>query len=108
MRIEIAQLGTLDTRPDARDTLHFQLTLRLLARALLRDLARRLPGFANSRPAFLRENVLRGPGDLAVFTHLQVHSAPNKTDGTTNGQVRRDVIGNRNDHVAQADFRANI
>lgn len=61
VRIEIAQLGTLDTRPDARDTLHFQLTLRLLARALLRDLARRLPGFANSRPAFLRENVLRGP-----------------------------------------------
>ncbi|MCZ7640201.1 MAG: hypothetical protein M5U12_31605 [Verrucomicrobia bacterium] len=61
VRTEFAQFGPLDTHPDARDTLFFQLALRLLARAVLRDVARRLPGFANSRPAFLRENVLHGP-----------------------------------------------
>jgi hypothetical protein len=61
VRSEFAQFGALDTHPDARDTLRFQLTLRLVARALLHDVARRLPGFSTSRPAFLRENVLRGP-----------------------------------------------
>ncbi len=42
----------------------FGLAIRLVASAVLRDLAQRLPGFARSSPTFLRTNVLAGPVTL--------------------------------------------
>ena len=41
-------------------------TLLLLARAVLRELAARLPGLGRSGPAYLRENFLVGPGMIHV------------------------------------------
>jgi hypothetical protein len=41
-------------------------TLALLARAVLRELAVRLPGLDRSSPAYLRENFLVGPGMIHV------------------------------------------
>jgi hypothetical protein len=41
-------------------------TLALLSRAVLRELAVRLPGLERSSPAYLRENFLLGPGMIRV------------------------------------------
>jgi hypothetical protein len=67
-RQEWAELGGGDTSLETSASAAFLLSLRFASRAVLRDVARRLPGFAASSAAFLRANVLSGP--------LQLVSAP--------------------------------
>lgn len=60
-RQELAEFGGFESSLDSLASTLMRLSLRLASRAVLRDVARRLPGFAASSAAFLRANVLSGP-----------------------------------------------
>lgn len=60
-RQELTEFGGFEAGLEPPASALMRLSLRLVSRALLRDVARRLPGFGASSPEFLRANVLTGP-----------------------------------------------